>query len=218
MWPENRLDDPRTATGLLRLGEALDRSAGNLEGALSVPWWPFEVAPPSLIPPNFAGTPSYLFSTRSRSHLPSISRDTDRSSHQLNPSPNSTNSPTVIMAISPQMYAPMPTQARRRIANNNTQFQPGHHPVGLRSARAQRIPVANLPCRGFMQISKKIPFDDPNVLNGVRALYVISNIIIAGIYFYVQQKINAKNGAYSDTRLPASHANSSARHDCCQIR
>ncbi|KAF1915682.1 inorganic phosphate transporter Pho88 [Ampelomyces quisqualis] len=46
---------------------------------------------------------------------------------------------------------------------------------------------------GFMQISKKIPFDDPNVLNGVRALYVISNIIIAGIYFYVQQQINKKN-------------------------
>lgn len=49
-------------------------------------------------------------------------------------------------------------------------------------------------CRGFMQISKKIPFDDPNVLNGVRALYIVSNIIIAGIYFYVQQQINKKNG------------------------
>lgn len=45
-----------------------------------------------------------------------------------------------------------------------------------------------------MQISKKIPFDDPNVLNGVRALYIVSNIIIAGIYFYVQQQINKKNG------------------------
>jgi hypothetical protein len=48
---------------------------------------------------------------------------------------------------------------------------------------------------GFMQISKKVPFDDPNVLNGVRALYILSNIIIAGIYFYVQQQINKKNGA-----------------------
>jgi hypothetical protein len=46
---------------------------------------------------------------------------------------------------------------------------------------------------GFMQISKKIPFDDPNVLNGVRALYVVSNIIIASIYFYVQMQINKKN-------------------------
>ncbi|KAJ4366856.1 phosphate transporter (Pho88) [Neocucurbitaria cava] len=46
---------------------------------------------------------------------------------------------------------------------------------------------------GFMQISKKIPFDDPNVLNGVRALYVVSNLIIAGIYLYVQSQINKKN-------------------------
>jgi hypothetical protein len=48
---------------------------------------------------------------------------------------------------------------------------------------------------GFMQISKKIPFDDPSVLNGVRALYIVSNIIIAAIYFYVQMQINKKNGA-----------------------
>ena len=47
----------------------------------------------------------------------------------------------------------------------------------------------------MMQVSKKIPFDDPNVLNGVRALYVVSNIIIAAIYFYVQMQINKKNGA-----------------------
>ena len=47
-----------------------------------------------------------------------------------------------------------------------------------------------------MQISKKIPFDDPNVLNGVRALYIVSNLIIAGIYLYVQAQINKKNGAF----------------------
>jgi len=47
-----------------------------------------------------------------------------------------------------------------------------------------------------MQISKKIPFDDPNVLTGVRALYIVSNIIIAAIYFYVQMQINKKNGAF----------------------
>lgn len=51
-----------------------------------------------------------------------------------------------------------------------------------------------------MQISKKIPFDDPNVLNGVRALYIVSNIIIAGIYFYVQMQINKKNGASTTHR------------------
>ena len=46
-----------------------------------------------------------------------------------------------------------------------------------------------------MQISKKIPFEDPQVLMGVRALYIISNLIIAGIYLYMQQKINAKKGS-----------------------
>ncbi|KAJ3557100.1 hypothetical protein NPX13_g9997 [Xylaria arbuscula] len=45
---------------------------------------------------------------------------------------------------------------------------------------------------GMMQVSKKIPFDDPTVLNGVRALYVGSNIIIAAIYGYVLLQINKK--------------------------
>ncbi|CAF9933401.1 hypothetical protein IMSHALPRED_009342 [Imshaugia aleurites] len=45
---------------------------------------------------------------------------------------------------------------------------------------------------GMMQVSKKIPFEDPQVLLGVRVLYVVSNLIIMGIYFYMQMKINAK--------------------------
>ena len=47
----------------------------------------------------------------------------------------------------------------------------------------------------MMQVSKKIPFDDPNVLMGIRAVYVLSNVIIAAIYLYMQSKINAKKGA-----------------------
>lgn len=46
----------------------------------------------------------------------------------------------------------------------------------------------------MMQVSKKIPFDDPNVLNGVRALYIVSNLIIAGVYFYVKMQIDKKRG------------------------
>jgi len=46
----------------------------------------------------------------------------------------------------------------------------------------------------MMQVSKKVPFEDPNVLMGVRALYVVSNLIIAGIYLYVQAQINKKKG------------------------
>jgi len=48
-----------------------------------------------------------------------------------------------------------------------------------------------------MQASKKIPFEDPTVLNGIRAVYIISNLIIAGIYFYIQTKINAKKGTFT---------------------
>lgn len=47
----------------------------------------------------------------------------------------------------------------------------------------------------MMQVSKKIPFDDPQVLLGVRVLYIATNIIIAGVYLYLQTKINAKKGA-----------------------
>ncbi|KAI1129851.1 putative phosphate transporter [Nemania abortiva] len=45
---------------------------------------------------------------------------------------------------------------------------------------------------GMMQVSKKIPFDDPTVLTGVRALYVGSNLLIAAIYGYVLLQINKK--------------------------
>jgi len=45
---------------------------------------------------------------------------------------------------------------------------------------------------GMMQLSKKIPFDDPQVLMGIRILYVVSNLFIFGIYFYVQTQISKK--------------------------
>lgn len=46
----------------------------------------------------------------------------------------------------------------------------------------------------MMQVSKKVPFDDPNVLNGIRGLYTLSNVIIVGIYVYVGMKIDSKKG------------------------
>ncbi|KAG8526135.1 uncharacterized protein KY384_000128 [Bacidia gigantensis] len=45
---------------------------------------------------------------------------------------------------------------------------------------------------GMMQVSKKIPFDDPQVLMGVRALYIFTNVVIISIYLYIQSKINKK--------------------------
>lgn len=50
---------------------------------------------------------------------------------------------------------------------------------------------------GMTQVSKRIPFDDPQVLNIVRAVYLGSNVIIAALYFYVQLAINKKKGAHS---------------------
>jgi Phosphate transport (Pho88) len=46
----------------------------------------------------------------------------------------------------------------------------------------------------MMQVSKKIPFDNPDVLVGVRALYLVSNVIILGLYLYVRTQINQKKG------------------------
>ena len=48
----------------------------------------------------------------------------------------------------------------------------------------------------MMQVSKKVPFDDPNTLNMVRVLYVVSNVVIAGIYFYVKMQIDKKKGTF----------------------
>ncbi|KAM6530667.1 phosphate transporter (Pho88) [Fusarium solani] len=47
---------------------------------------------------------------------------------------------------------------------------------------------------GMMQVSKRVPFDDPFVLNVVRAIYLASNVLIAGLYFFTQLKINKKKG------------------------
>jgi len=45
---------------------------------------------------------------------------------------------------------------------------------------------------GVMQLAKKIPFEDPNVLNACRAAYAISNFLILGIYLYVKSIIDGK--------------------------
>ena len=48
----------------------------------------------------------------------------------------------------------------------------------------------------MMQLAKKIPFEDSNILMMVRGMYILSNIIILSIYLYTQKKINAKKGMY----------------------
>lgn len=65
---------------------------------------------------------------------------------------------------------------------------------------------------GMMQVTKRIPFDNPDVLNIVRGVYLASNIIIAAIYLYVQAQINKKKGSSNPPQC-ASVANTPAtRH------
>ncbi|EYE90709.1 PHO88 family protein [Aspergillus ruber CBS 135680] len=44
----------------------------------------------------------------------------------------------------------------------------------------------------MMQLAKKIPFENPEILMLVRGLYVLSNLIILSIYLFTQKKINTK--------------------------
>ncbi|CAN6621259.1 SRP-independent targeting protein 3 [Trichomonascus vanleenenianus] len=45
----------------------------------------------------------------------------------------------------------------------------------------------------MMQVSKKIPFEDPTILLAVRVGYVLSNVLIFGLYLYTRQVIAKKN-------------------------
>ena len=53
----------------------------------------------------------------------------------------------------------------------------------------------------MMQLAKKVPFDNPDVLFLVRCIYLASNVIILGLYMYTQSKINQKKGTHN----PQSH-------------
>jgi len=44
----------------------------------------------------------------------------------------------------------------------------------------------------MMQVSKKVPFEDPQVLMAVRALYIVSNLIIVALNLYLTRVINTK--------------------------
>jgi len=46
---------------------------------------------------------------------------------------------------------------------------------------------------GAMQVARKIPFDDPVVLNYVRAGYIIAQGISIAVFFYISAKIKQKD-------------------------
>ncbi|KAI0058783.1 inorganic phosphate transporter [Artomyces pyxidatus] len=55
-------------------------------------------------------------------------------------------------------------------------------------------PLQNLAISlGVMQVARKIPFDDPKVLEYVRIGYVASQVIILAVYYFASQKIKSKN-------------------------
>lgn len=56
----------------------------------------------------------------------------------------------------------------------------------------------------MMQLAKKIPFEDPQVLLLVRGLYILSNVIIAGVYLVTQAKISGKKGMCCFFEVPQS--------------
>jgi hypothetical protein len=47
---------------------------------------------------------------------------------------------------------------------------------------------------GMMQVSKRIPMEDPDTLNLIRGGYILSNVIIIAVYAYVHFLINKKKG------------------------
>lgn len=58
----------------------------------------------------------------------------------------------------------------------------------------------------MIQVAKKVPFEDPNVLNAVRAMYAISNLIILGIYYYIKLQIDRKKGKGTFSTCPSPRA------------
>ncbi|EPQ53910.1 inorganic phosphate transporter [Gloeophyllum trabeum ATCC 11539] len=44
-----------------------------------------------------------------------------------------------------------------------------------------------------MQLARKVPFEDPQILTYVRIGYVVSQAIILGTYYYTSMKIKSKN-------------------------
>lgn len=54
---------------------------------------------------------------------------------------------------------------------------------------------------GMMQVSKYVPFEEPNVLNTVRGVYIATNVFIALLYVYIQLQINKQKSASLLLRL-----------------
>ena len=58
----------------------------------------------------------------------------------------------------------------------------------------------------MMQLAKKVPFEDPQVLLLVRGCYILSNVLILAVTLYTQYQINAKKGMPNRSRAPLTES------------
>ncbi|KAH6902107.1 inorganic phosphate transporter [Coprinopsis sp. MPI-PUGE-AT-0042] len=57
------------------------------------------------------------------------------------------------------------------------------------SAQIQNLVIS----LGVMQLAKRVPFDDPVILNYVRVAYVSVQLVILGVYYYLSTIVKQKN-------------------------
>ena len=65
----------------------------------------------------------------------------------------------------------------------------------------------------MMQASKKIPFEEEWCLQLVRGLYIVSNVLIAGLYIYVKMQIDKKKGKPGHHISPSKKTNKILTND-----
>ncbi|KAJ5958001.1 Inorganic phosphate transporter Pho88 [Penicillium vulpinum] len=80
----------------------------------------------------------------------------------------------------------------------------------------------------MMQLSKKVPFDDPQVLMLVRGCYILSNVLILAVHLYTQYQINKKKdmttlkyvepAAMGSTEEPKPVTTTNMDYDKAQLR
>lgn len=61
--------------------------------------------------------------------------------------------------------------------------------ISLGAMQGSSISLCHVcPLKSFL-VARKIPFDDPEVLNYVRLGYVVSQLVMLGVYYYVSYTV-----------------------------
>lgn len=61
--------------------------------------------------------------------------------------------------------------------------------LGAMQGQLQRFSNVSLLLQLCFLVARKIPFDDPEVLNYVRIAYVTAQVLILGVYYYVSYTV-----------------------------